>query len=168
VSATTHAVVATIGGEMKILLLEDGAIGLRRRQSPIRSGHILKAEDARELVELLDRALAEGAADGVLGSVSAGNGATGRRCDLHVIKWGSASVSLREDVQRHGDSWTLRMRDEVETVRDALGHVAHASEALREAPAARAAAGEAIAEGEVAELLHAHPSRLRASREDSP
>lgn len=87
-------------------------------------GHTVRVDQARELCELLDRALSDyqTAPRGLIGSVATADGRS-----LHVKHTGH-HVSIDELPDAHS-GWTLRMVDQVEALRDALDRATQGSQA---------------------------------------
>jgi hypothetical protein len=100
--------------------IEAGPVQVGRNEHGVSISHgsggpswdVLDLEQARELVRVLDRAMADDAPDGLIGSVAMLNGR-----HVYVTRW-PAAVSLRVRVDHSGV--TLSMIEQVRALRDAI------------------------------------------------
>jgi hypothetical protein len=93
----------------------------------LHANHTFDAVRARELVELLDTALNADAPHGLVGSVPTTSGRV-----LHVLRWPAAVTISDHPEPRAHSGWTLRMRDQVEALRDAIAGAAGADAPSRQ------------------------------------
>ncbi len=107
--------VASIYAQMSLLQVvrDGGVVGITDGTA----GHMFDGVQARTLWGLLERSLSDERGVGVMGTVVTLDGRT-----LHV-KRSAAAVSIIEgDPGNHG-LWTLRLRDQVTSLRDAIATV---------------------------------------------
>jgi hypothetical protein len=104
--------VASIYADMRLLqVVRDGdVVGITDGSA----GHMFDRAQTRTLWRLLERSLSNGERGGVMGTVLTLDGRT-----LHV-KRSAAAVSLIEGGPGEHGLWTLRLRDQVASLRDAL------------------------------------------------
>lgn len=143
----TAQLVATVPGsgcELRILR-EHGVVAITDgRAITTHTVPTLQAANARELVGLLDRAMADDAPTGLVGSVLMSSGRL-----LHVKRWGYAvGLSTHPNPAEHG-GWTFTMVDQVRGLRDALSRAVGG-----DAPRARSAP---VDDRDTAERMNARP-----------